>query len=447
MIIRFIFFIAAVTLYLLSPNEYDFKFCLWCTLLYLFEVVLFIRQEVRQGMFLSSNLISFFSFFCTRFAYPVLVYDTPAGDLGVLSSNIDWSVLSHTTSLCLVFASSYILGYGSASFKIIDKTDTFRTTHGKSDQIFTIVFIVLICMAFLYLVRARFSYTDFAFDVAFWDLYFVLLAFCLIEKSKFKSNDCGLKEFFLYNKFTSFSAIFIIIVFLIFGDRGPALKTLLVCGAIYNYYYRNIHSFRIVLICSLGLALMFLIRQTRGDMDFLTVLLNPDLISQVFDLGDDALFIFSDLYGASMELNIAYDYAQHHALFHPERVLFIPFTAVPFLPSIVLGFFGTSMDIFATGAVLNRVMAAYNPHFGNHVVGDLYMSTGFIGVIIFALVLGLISKKLVVNRYTNEMYAVAYIMLFSFALYLPRDSVFTLVRPISLSFIVLYFLLPKRKLV
>ena len=39
------------------------------------------------------------------------------------------------------------------------------------------------------------------------------------------------------------------------------------------------------------------------------------------------------------------------------------------------------------------------------------------------------------------------LLAFSFALYLPRDSVFTLVRPISLSFIVLYFLLPKRKLV
>ena len=123
----------------------------------------------------------------------------------------------------------------------------------------------------------------------------------------------------------------------------------------------------------------------------------------------------------------------------------MPLTTVPFLPSIVLPLFGTSMEEFSTGAEMNRLMVKFNSRFGNHVVGDLYMSTGLCGVLVFSFLLGCISKRFASKKLENEYYAVAYILLFSLALYLPRDTVFAIVRPLSLSFILPYLIYIKKK--
>lgn len=444
MLLRILFFATSLLLYIKAPLVYDWKFCLICMIIYLAEVALCVGKEFQQGNYLTFNLVFFFSFFWTSFAYPVLVYDTPAGYLNIMIDHINWDVLSKTTSLCLLFASTYLLAYGNPHMPSINNTQLFRDSGGKALKWLKIAFVLLIFEAFIYLYRAGFSYAEFAFDVAFWDVYFILLAHCLIEKSKEKSENCTFKEFVKLNKFPMFSALFIVLAFMAFGDRGPAIKSFLVCGACYYYFYNKISIKKIALVGLVGVSLMFFIRQTRQTDSIFTTITDVGAIRNVFSLEDGLIYMFADLYGASMELNIGYDYAQHHELFHPERVLAMPLTAVPFLPTIVLSLFGTSMDDFYTGMELNRQMSTFDSHFGNHVVADLYMSVGLIGLLIFAFLLGKVSKKLASLRFHSEPYAVAYMMLFAVALYLPRDSVFSLVRPLALSFILLFFLLPKR---
>lgn len=442
---RIIFFLLSIVLYIKSPNDYDFNFCLLCMILYLLEVGIVVGSEIKQGNLFTYNLVFFFSFFWTSFAYPVFVYDTPAGYLNKMVDHIDWSVLSHSTSLCLVFASTFLLAYGKPSeTEGAYQVNTFRTTNGRSNRWLKVAFILHVIQIFAYLLSSGFDYEVFSsINLPLWDIYYILLIYCLIEKSKFKSPDCGFKEFLLSNKFALLSAGFLLLLFLTFGDRGPALKILLICCSIYNCYYKKLKISQVAIAGCIGLVLMFLIRQTRGDANLFE--LDKSSIEQAFNLKGRLIYVFADLYGISMELNIAYDYAQHHALFHPERILVMPLSCIPYLPTIVLGIFGLTIDDFNTGLELNRQMAAYDPHFGTHIVGDLYMSTGVIGVIVFAFLLGSLVKAFAKKRKSNEMYAVAYIMLFAVSLYLPRDSVFSLVRPIAFCFIILYFLLPKKK--
>ena len=443
MILRILFFIVSLYLYLTSPNVYDFSFCFMCMVIYLLEVGIHIKKEFSQGIFFSFNLLFFFAFFWTSFAYPVFVHNTDLAYFAPIVDYINWSVLSHTTSLCLLFTSTYFLGYGSPYLKLKNKINEFRTSNGKALRWFLVVFCMLIAMAFMYLIRAGFSYSNFSFDVAFWDFYYVLLAFCLIEKSKLKSANVSIKEFISLNKYPLFTVVFIVVLFLMFGDRGPALRCILICSSIYYFFYKKIELVKIAIIGFVGVALMFFIRQTRGTDSLYSAASNSAVVASVFDLQGGLIEMFADFYGIAMELNIAYDYAQHHDLYHPERVLALPLTTVPFLPSIVLPIFGKSMDDFSTGAELNRQMAAFNSHFGNHVVGDLYMSTGLLGVIFFAFLFGFISKRLAVRKTTSQYCAIAYVLLFSVALYLPRDTVFALVRPLCLSFILPYIILPK----
>lgn len=442
---RILFFLLSLVLYFTSPDDYNFNFCLLCMIIYLSEVVIVVGREIKQGNFLTFNLVFFFSFFWTSFAYPVFVYGTSAGYLNKMVDYIDWSTLSHSTSLCLLFASTYLMAYGKpAEIKGVYLANSFRVTHGRCNTLLKIVFILHVLQMFANLLSSGFNYEVFSsINLPLWDIYYILLIYSLIEQSKYELPKCGLKWFFLTNKFALASAGFLILLLLVFGDRGPALRLLLICCYVYNCYYRKLKISQITIAGCLGLALMFLIRQTRTDVSLFQ--LDKGSIEQAFNIGDRLIYIFADLYGISMELNIAYDYAQHHALFHPERILVMPLSCIPYLPTIVLGLFGLTIDDFNTGAELNRQMAAYDPHFGTHIVGDLYMSTGVVGVVAFAFLLGLLVKTCAKKRKSNEMSAVAYAMLFAVSLYLPRDSVFSLARPIAFSFFLLYFLLPHKK--
>lgn len=447
MILRILFFLISLLLYLNAPKVYDYNFCFWCMLLYLIEVGIFLKKEFSFGNYLTFNFIFFFSFFWTSFAYPVFVFGTPAGYLSVMVDHIDWSVLSRSTSLCLLFTSTYILGYGNPKFKTINNSYKFQDTNGKSIIWLKIAFIMLLSIALVSLIRAGFSYKEFTFNPSIWDLYFILLALCLIEQAKKKSLNCNLKEFYYLNKFPLLSALFIVLMFIMFGDRGPVIKVILITGGIYNLYYKKIKLKQIAIAGVFGLALMFFVRQTRENDNLIAAASQSGAISRVFELKNGAIYMFADLYCISMELNIAYSYAETHSLYHPERILVMPLSAVPFLPSIVLGLCGMSVDDFSTAFELNRQMAEFNSTFGTHVVGDLYMSTGLLGVIVFSYILGKISKYLALRKFSDPASAVAYMMLFAAALYLPRDSVFSLVRPLALSYILVVFLCKKRRFI
>ena len=77
----------------------------------------------------------------------------------------------------------------------------------------------------------------------------------------------------------------------------------------------------------------------------------------------------------------------------------------------------------------------------DYIVIDIYMCFGLLGVIIFALLLGRLTSTLYRKQGKNVYWTTAYIILFSFAIYLPRDSMFDLVRPLSLSYITIFLFL------
>ena len=270
---------------------------------------------------------------------------------------------------------------------------------------------------------------------------FLVLEYYVVSR---KTGDNITTKVFLksYRLSISISVVFILL-FLVLGDRGPLIRVALI--SLFFYALKTRVSLKKLIVAVVAASfVMFFVRQTRS-FEELSLIRNGinalSLDSNLFNFGESGLIVmFSDLYGIERELCAGYDYVMNYGYVHPEKVLIVPTYAIPFLPTIILGLFGLTTDDFSMGAVLNRYLADYTPHFGNHIVIDLYMCVGVIGVIIFAYLLGVLSGSLFKKKNQNLYYLVCYVLLFSLSVYLPRDSVFSLIRPLTLSVIIIYLL-------
>ena len=74
------------------------------------------------------------------------------------------------------------------------------------------------------------------------------------------------------------------------------------------------------------------------------------------------------------------------------------------------------------------------------------MSFGVLGCVIFAFIFGVITNFFTRRKDDNLIYRVWFIMMMSLSLYIARDSLFNIIRPLSLSFILIYFTLGPLKL-
>ena len=93
-----------------------------------------------------------------------------------------------------------------------------------------------------------------------------------------------------------------------------------------------------------------------------------------------------------------------------------------------------------TGSELNKYLRHVETHFGNHPAGDLFMSFGLIGVIVFSYFFGLVVSYYEKRMYSNVYTACAFIVLMSWSLYLSRASVLSIIRPLGYVYIFGYFI-------
>ena len=100
--------IPAILLYVLAPDHYDWNYCALCCAVFLIGTLFVLLPEIKKGNFFSFNLVFFFAYFWTSFAYPLVVYGTKTDRGNPLSNAMDWNLLSHTSALALLFIIVYI---------------------------------------------------------------------------------------------------------------------------------------------------------------------------------------------------------------------------------------------------------------------------------------------------------------------------------------------------
>ena len=426
----------------MAPNHVDRTYCAICLVLYIIEVLIVLRIDLKSKIYVGFNILFFMSFFLTSFAYPLFVYDTPADILGKIEQTINFDSLTKWSALCLIASSTYCYGY--LRKLNINKCEGYRDRFISDSMVgnlsilkilYIIIFVLLFSVAFLFM-RAGGSVALQGGDLL--SALFEVIFPVILLTNTIKTKPQTLREFIRFNLMILVLSAAMMLVFIRIGDRGLILTCSLQIIAIYTLCVNRPKLFYIGCLMLVGVVLLFSIRQLRMSDSYA----KESSIASFSNFASSSLkeygveygiwYYLSDLTNISHELCLGYEYSQKNGLFYPvEEIVLAAMSPVPLLPSLFCNYvLGKPTSEYVTGEQLNKYMSSYgHANFGNHCVIDLYMMWRLLGVVIVFYLFGYFVAKSYNKVLDNLLYAALYVMLISYAIYVPRNIILSLIRP------------------
>lgn len=442
-------FLVSVLIYILSPYYYE-EIIIWADLIIFISGTLYIFINAKEKFnILSFNVIFLLSFFFCTYSYALFVIGAGVEFSMTIFNFVNFDYITKAISLSTIAITSYFLSYSYLKRNRrtqIPIIDCFNASKLKLlGNIRSLLFICVVINYFYFIAKggSSFSITSAPFLPELYKEF--LIVYLIINSYNYKLVKFRLYDILMHNKRSVIESIILCILYIIGGDRGFPISIVFIFLGVYSFFYYRIKIIQFSLITIIGVVILFALRVTRGSENSLSeggimavTSTTKDAIS-----GQSVILLFSDLMGTSVEMCLGYEYVQEQGLTTPSKIFLIPLQPFPFLPSIAGELmYGKVPYELSAGYILNDYIGrsiGYNSSLGNHVVIDIYMHWGIIGVILSFFILGRCISYLEHNKYTTLFIASSYIFLLSFALYLPRDSMFTLLRPIVFIWFIIHF--------
>lgn len=443
---------ATFLLYLFSPKEYSLAFCVLCFAAYLYIVLPAILYDFQKKQYLSFNFFFFLSLLFASFIAPIFI----GVDLGAFSY---YSRFVNSGTALVVFASSlYICGW---KFSIIKHSNyrprtipvfTERAIH------FLHVCSLLTTLLYFYFLRQFIdSLMGLTNDMGTGYLITLVQTFIILSliADSIKYKNSGLNSVVAYLRIAivplSCSLFIILTSIVIVGDRTMPLFLIIAIGMSFITYVRKI-SFPVMAIALiLGISVMFTIGRNRGGNDsyygssFSSMVETTGTTISQTDAVED---MFEDYIPASMSIYMLMSWREEHGgnLYYPGKIFIAPFLPIPYIPSILSDlFYGVKQQGDLNSGVLttqirNRISHYSDSGVGTHVVGDVYVSWGIIGIILMFFYFGKLVGQSQLKCSDNIFYALIYITLTCDAVYMARATLFLDIRNIGFQFFLVFLL-------
>lgn len=441
----YLFLLVSILLYLLAPWEYSNLFCTSISCVYLLECVLFLKNEIKDGNYLTINSLFLFSFFFVTYAFPAFLYDSEAGLIhSFINKMVNYKYINKAVALSHLAINFYFVGFivyrkirhknkENTLSEAYDKRKINWTSLNIAYSLFYILAITVFIKHLLYGSGVAVTESPYAYDL--YRMFFTV-CLCLSTNSKLKKINT-LSQYVMSNKYYMITSGVFMIICLLIGERGPIIFIGLVIIATYLVFVRKISLFKLLVSVIIGVLLMFTIRENRGSQRN-----SSGALISVQSIWD----VFADLTGIYGEMTVGYEYVQLHGIKYPATIFILPFSPIPKAPSIFseLIYEKPYMEI-SSGKVIQK----YTSHIdswnnGTHCVSDIYIHWGMIGVIITFFIYGIFISSIYSKSYKSVYYSIIYIVILANSLYLPRSSLFDIIRSIAYIYIFLEVFAPKR---
>lgn len=228
--------------------------------------------------------------------------------------------------------------------------------------------------------------------------------------------------------------LFIVLAFLLTGNRQEAMFILLPIAFLYSFLIRRISLKAFITSLSFGALLMIIIGMTRGEMS-------------EFSFNEINLYYATrDLAVANADLFFLIENTDAHGSAQLANTVYPILAFFPFSQGIFKGLTGYS------GAEPSAVIATifltdnnYNSGMGTNIIGDLYYSGGMLIVIIGMLLLGLVVSSLYQYLFVfsrkNVWAILFYAILIGNSVYFARTEFFSIVRYLGFSILILWLVI------
>lgn len=410
----------SLILYAFSPTKYDYPYLLLIFALFIFSGFISIKQQIKRKEFISFNVLFAISFFLTSFAYPIFI--KPIGLDIWLSQIINENVITKSTALCQLAFSSYVLGLGIKKNKKKNYTHILSKAHPVNYFISPLIGFIFFIIGFFIVISTKGTIN---FDEGWSEFLFSLFILYTIVVIGYSG-----KQSLLYKKKYYLLACIAIASFLllfIIGDRGLILSIFVGLLSVYTLYIRKIKLRYFLLLGIISVFTLSLIADIRhGDSVF------KNIQSYEITQSDSKWDYFSDLTAISRNIYVGYEYKENYGFYKPERIILLPLTPIPFLPSLISNHllgeeysnYSSSSKIITSHSSFIKEGPSLMGGLGTHCVIDSYISWGVFGTIMLFLLLGYVVNISYVNIHNNLYYAMTYFVLTAYAIYIPRSTVY-----------------------
>ncbi len=328
-----------------------------------------------------------------------------------------------------------IMGCCIGNKKIIKKNQSYRYTLLYNKRLEVIVFVIYIIIYLLFLVQEAPYYiqnrdADNQFTSASWVPWLVMLQNFFSIIVIVNSNLRDINTFFAFFKKKYIYCIllfFLSLIFLVAGARHMFLTVFLPIVFLYSIYIQKVKTRYVFLGLFIFWFLFVVIRMTRGGETYSS---------------EDVNFV-SDFFPASLATSFFIEYTQSHGYTLGSNYLFYVLSIIPFLGGLISQS-GVVVAKSSAQFFTESIFGANSPTgLGTSMVGDLYYSFGLVGAVVVFFIIGYLVSwmhKRITNSMASIYIIIIYTIFISECFFMPRGSVVSIIRPISLVCIT-YFIL------
>lgn len=445
---HFLYISLALLSYYYAPHLYDLTFCWWLALLYMLIMWSAIKNDIAQKNALSFNVLFSFMLFIVTFVTPLFA-QTAYDDLPILFGDHN-STINKATALVVLAYSIYNYGW----HRSVDKCK-YVLNHSEiivPYQVVNVMNTLTIIMTLIFVTSIIFFLRDSASDKNDIESGIIVLLTEAVLISSIAVNVVYNKpqsiiEYFTKDKLVVSCAVICILLSLYIGDRTLPLFLIVTLLGVYTLCVRKISLVSLVPLLLIAAMFFFFIGQTRKGENSLRqggVDAFASGVESVVTENSSSLFMFADLLPASEILYLAYEYPKmHQSYFNPWRIIPYATSPIPYVPNVLSEvMFGVPIKEMSSAYVLteeySRSVTYIEGGLGTHIVGDIYVSWGIIGVIIFFYLFGLFIGYIQSNTH-RLLPMVVYVAMLAYAVYLPRDVMYGNYRLIVYLLVVIWF--------
>jgi len=403
-----------------------------------FAAFLFLFKERIRNNLISFEFIFSFSFLYTNYLYPVFLYNINANfslfGLEFPENYINKGIA--LTTMGYVFLTLGLLKYPY----VAEFTSSNIRNKFKERAFYKPVAILLLILLILSLIPVYLSgvydgsYGEGAFYKVVADVFIYYLLFETFSNSK--NLKCLIKK----NRLFFFLILSYVLLMTLIGNRGMFLRLGVLTLLCFDLFIIKIKVKYFVVLLILGMSLMTFVGQERGGGSGRSEA-NSE-IPTVLMLGKDLIINNRSLY-------VLMDYGDRKG-FTYGRTSGLDFLAViPFGQSMFMKLTGLTEDELNSACLVTELFYQGNDEnrigLGTNLIGDIYLSFGFWGVVILMYYLGVLLSKLSYKGKKGDILCLFIYAIFTMtAIIYVRSSFFSLLRPVIWS-IVLYFIAIREK--
>lgn len=418
-VIAIVFFIISCLLYLFSPNNYSFSYCLWCHNLFLATAAFVLISDFKNEK-VGFNLLFTVSFFFTNFVYPIYIYPV-APSYSLFQFSFNEHVITKCTALAQVAYATYSIGFLWKKHNPTNDTgfqhfpSISNDKYYKSELVICLFVIVFILLGGLEYFEDRYLRGDMSSNLLVQYMMILFIPIIILYASLI----------YLCKNHRQIIRIHLILlaITLILLSSGTRTFPLIILACLFIIFcQRHKVSFTFVLLCVIiGVFLMSYVGDARSTGVF--AMGEAAIVSQQFGLIEK----FSDLFICNRNLYSLYDFVNSHSCTYGLSMISCLLSPIPFAQGIFQKIFGIPTYMLSSANFSTYLEFGVNPPLGlgSNIVGDVYLAFGNIGILVLFFSLGqfvwFVRKRMNQGSY---MYLLIYLIISSDAIYMCRAAFF-----------------------